>query len=347
MTLTVPVISVVISCYGRPERLCTLIAQLLAQDAATPSYEVIVVDDGAQRPVFPYLETIIDSTSVPIRCLRKSNGGVASARNFGASHASGEFLLFTDDDMSVPPTYVLTHFEIQSQYGPAAINCEFKWQVEGDNPAFLRWYERCYAHPMQGPSDLLEIQPGLFICKSGMMTGCNLSIRKVDFDRIGGFDDGYRGASCEDQDFSARLANEGFCRGLVCRNIVLTHVETHNSVFRLCQRIRRGAAETVRLVKRMRQRYGYNTAVERLNGPISLRNDPLKVIVKKFIKQIIALEPFLTVLLAIVWLLERIAPNSTMLNKCYEALTAAFFQKGWREGLRFHVHVEPLVFSAT
>jgi GT2 family glycosyltransferase len=271
---------------------------------------------------------------------------VASARNFGAHQASGEYLLFTDDDMSVPPTYVLKHFEIQKMHGPAVVNCDFEWQVQGSNPAFVHWYMRRYAHCLRPASDLVEIKPDLFLCKSGSVTGCNLSIRKVDFERIGGFDERYRGASCEDQDFSIRLANTGCCRALISRAIPLLHVETHNSLLKICQRTRRGAAETVRFIRRMKHYYGDDGDLGRLNGPISLRSDPLKVIAKKCVKYMLASQPMLTVSCMLIWFLERLAPESALLNNCYDALAAAFFQKGWREGLRYHTHVEPLVFAS-
>ena len=54
--------------------------------------ELILVDDGSkQGPSYT-----IDHKS--IRLLRKENGGVSSARNYGIENAHGEFILFLDSD---------------------------------------------------------------------------------------------------------------------------------------------------------------------------------------------------------------------------------------------------------
>lgn len=54
--------------------------------------ELILVDDGSkQGPTYPI-------THENIRLLRKENGGVSSARNFGIEHAKGEYILFLDSD---------------------------------------------------------------------------------------------------------------------------------------------------------------------------------------------------------------------------------------------------------
>jgi glycosyltransferase involved in cell wall biosynthesis len=37
----------------------------------------------------------------------KENGGLSSARNYGASHSKGEYLLFLDNDDSLEPDTVL------------------------------------------------------------------------------------------------------------------------------------------------------------------------------------------------------------------------------------------------
>src|SRR5262245_45827841 len=83
-------VSVVIPTYGRPECLPQLLAQLLTQDAPGINYEIIVVDDGSPEPISSFVEVASRQAEVPVRCLRKENGGPASARNFGAKAACGK-----------------------------------------------------------------------------------------------------------------------------------------------------------------------------------------------------------------------------------------------------------------
>ena len=61
--------------------------------------EVIIIDDGSHDD---YAEKITssfrDHTDIPIKFLKKENGGPSSARNFGINIAKGEFIAFVDAD---------------------------------------------------------------------------------------------------------------------------------------------------------------------------------------------------------------------------------------------------------
>lgn len=65
---------------------------VLSQEPAPA--EVIVVDDGSTDDIREMLTPFFDV----IRYLRKSNGGVASARNLGVRSARSEFISFLDAD---------------------------------------------------------------------------------------------------------------------------------------------------------------------------------------------------------------------------------------------------------
>ena len=60
-------------------------------------FEVICVDDGSTDSSFRIaaMQAALDSR---IRVLKKENGGVSSARNFGMREAKGEYVLFADSD---------------------------------------------------------------------------------------------------------------------------------------------------------------------------------------------------------------------------------------------------------
>ncbi len=73
-------------------------------EAATFSFEVIVVDDGGAEP----LDTLIDSYAegLDIRLIRQSRRGPAAARNAGVALARGVFLAFIDDDCTPAPGWL-------------------------------------------------------------------------------------------------------------------------------------------------------------------------------------------------------------------------------------------------
>lgn len=62
-------------------------------------FEVLVVDDGSTDET----AKIVESYSDPVFCLRKTNGGVSSARNYGIEKARGKYIAFLDaDDVWMP-----------------------------------------------------------------------------------------------------------------------------------------------------------------------------------------------------------------------------------------------------
>lgn len=134
----------------------------LARQETTAGFEVIVVDDGSSDQTAAVAET----GAVPVRLLRGTGYGPASARNLGAAAASGRALLFTDADC-VPESGWLTaalraleHADlVQGQVLPA-----------DDIP--------------RGPYDRFIV----VVSEYGLYETANLAIRRDLFDRLGGFE---------------------------------------------------------------------------------------------------------------------------------------------------------------
>jgi glycosyltransferase involved in cell wall biosynthesis len=82
--------SIVVVTRDRPARLRSCLELLIPQRAR----EVLVIDDGSHD------ETAVAAVArgAGARLVRTEPHGIASARNTGAAHAEGEFVLFTDDD---------------------------------------------------------------------------------------------------------------------------------------------------------------------------------------------------------------------------------------------------------
>lgn len=107
---TRPRISVVIATYNRPE----LARRLLVHPAAQTMVEVVVVDDGSR--------TALPEIAVPYRLtvLRQENQGASAARHLGARMASGDVVLFLDDDMEIPNVLLDEHVRLHDE-GPRAV----------------------------------------------------------------------------------------------------------------------------------------------------------------------------------------------------------------------------------
>lgn len=91
-----PFFSIIIPTYERPRQLATCLRALASLDYPLERFEVVVVDDGSAHSP----EDVIGGFQgqLDVRLLTQKNTGPAGARNFGAAHARGEFLAFTDDD---------------------------------------------------------------------------------------------------------------------------------------------------------------------------------------------------------------------------------------------------------
>lgn len=91
-------VDIIIPTYNGMPWLASTLESVLAQ-----SYEdikVYIIDDGSSDGTADYVRSINDSR---IAYLRKPNGGVSSARNFGIRHSSSPFIAFLDaDDIWIP-----------------------------------------------------------------------------------------------------------------------------------------------------------------------------------------------------------------------------------------------------
>lgn len=93
-------ISIIIPVYNSENHLCRCLDSISGQDFS--SYEVILVDDGSTDSSPSICDRYV-SSDPRFRMIRKSNGGVSSARNAGLSVAEGDYVMFVDSDDALSP----------------------------------------------------------------------------------------------------------------------------------------------------------------------------------------------------------------------------------------------------
>ncbi len=94
--------SVVVVTKDRPRLLGGLLRSLVAQ--TLPPDEVLVVDNGSSRS---YNEVFREfAPLLPLRTVVETKPGIPAARNRGVREATGEIILFTDDDCAADPRWV-------------------------------------------------------------------------------------------------------------------------------------------------------------------------------------------------------------------------------------------------
>ena len=105
-----PLVTVLVPAYDEAKVIAASVRALLDCDYA--NLEVIVVDDGSNDDTADLVDRL--ATFEPrVRCLRKANGGKASAANLGMRHARGEIVVAVDADTVVAPDAIrrmVAHF---------------------------------------------------------------------------------------------------------------------------------------------------------------------------------------------------------------------------------------------
>ena len=90
-----PILSVVIPCYNASSTIEECVLSVM--DQSLPDLEIIVVDDGSTDDSLAICRRLAEEDE-RISVYTKKNAGQGIARNFGMSHATGEYIAFVDAD---------------------------------------------------------------------------------------------------------------------------------------------------------------------------------------------------------------------------------------------------------
>jgi glycosyltransferase involved in cell wall biosynthesis len=96
-----PKYSVIIPVYNRPQEVSELLESLTLQEVK--DFEVLIIEDGSSTRCDQVIDLYRDDLS--IQYYYKANAGPGPARNFGYSHAKGEYFVVFDSDCIIPPHY--------------------------------------------------------------------------------------------------------------------------------------------------------------------------------------------------------------------------------------------------
>ncbi len=210
--------SVIIPAYNAEKVLPDCLKALKSQ--STRPLEVIIVDDGSK-----------DSTSdvakkFGAKVLRQKNKGPASARNLGASKASGDILLFTDADCVPDKDWMkemMAPFRGKAMAGvQGAYRTKQKQLLAKFSQAEIE--DRYRRMGKKGTIDFI----GTY----------SAGYRKDIFRKFGGFDESFPKASGEDPELSFRMAEKGH-RLVFNRKAIVYHIHPDSLIKYLKQKYER------------------------------------------------------------------------------------------------------------
>lgn len=195
-------ISVVIPTYSRRQLLSRVLPTVFDQDFPCHEREIVIVVDGSTDGTAEYLRGL----KAPCRftVIEQPNRGPASARNAGVRAASGDTVLFLDDDIRCDSDLLSRHVAAQARhrssviFGPVLVAPESPQNPATDWAA--KWY-RDYADRL--------IREGRPRSKYDVWVYSNCSIDRALFVQSGGYNETFRWAAYEDGEIAIRLWDAG------------------------------------------------------------------------------------------------------------------------------------------
>jgi GT2 family glycosyltransferase len=182
-----PVCSVVIPVYNRSDLLRAVLDGLTKQTISPNEFEVLVCDDGSTEALAPTVASFADSLP-RLRHLKQPNQGPAAARNLGIAHAASNIVLFLDSDV-VPGERVVEGLINGLAANPDWQGAEAKLQPIGGQDSF-GW-------------DAPRSDNG------GHYHTAGIAYRKSVLEEIGGLDENFSRAACEDVELAFRVLQHG------------------------------------------------------------------------------------------------------------------------------------------
>jgi glycosyltransferase involved in cell wall biosynthesis len=197
-------LSIIIASYNRAESLLKLLQELSRQVVpAWVDWEVVVVDNNSTDGTKSVIAPLVEANPQRYKFLQESRQGKSIALNTGLRAATGEILVFSDDDCIPDSKWLATiarEFDADPSLG--VLGGRVALFDKQDRPVTIRDFP---------DRTLIESRDQLFL----FLIGANMSVRRKVLDAVGEFDPflgpGSRsGAVMEDLDLLYRVFREKF-----------------------------------------------------------------------------------------------------------------------------------------
>lgn len=190
-------ISVIIPTYNRLFRLKQVITALEAQQYSHHAFEVIIVSDGSTDGTHDYLQQLV--TPLTLQWVTQKNSGPAAARNNGVRLATGEYILFLDDDVVPQPQLIAEHMRMHQNSDQEVVVLGPMLSPEGFSMApWVRWEQAMLM------KQYAAMQRGDWVPTARQFYTGNASLRRSHILAVNGFNENFRRA--EDVELAYRLA---------------------------------------------------------------------------------------------------------------------------------------------
>jgi GT2 family glycosyltransferase len=196
-------VSVLVASYNRSENLRMFLEAVEKQQVPADSdWEVIVVDNNSTDNTKEMCGTFSRRSPERFVYIFEQKQGKSIALDLAIQKASGNVLVFTDDDCIPDSAWlrtILREFAVDSSL--SGLGGRVELYNQDDRPVTIRTFRERI--PFSSPDQLFSLIPG-----------CNMAFRREVFDAVGDFDPalgpGTKTKSSEDMDFLYRAFKKGF-----------------------------------------------------------------------------------------------------------------------------------------
>ena len=182
-------ISAIVPVYNRAGLMPKLIQALLNQDYPV---EIVIVDDGSTDNTADIVR------GFPVTYIHQKNSGPSAARNHGVNESGGDIVVFTDSDCVPQKDWIRRLIDgFEDDVGAVAGSYNIA------NPESL--LASCIHEEIKLRH--LALKRKKYIRAFGSY---NVALKRNVFLKVGGFNEGYRSASGEDNDLSYKILKAGY-----------------------------------------------------------------------------------------------------------------------------------------
>lgn len=217
-------ISVIVTLYNRLEYARNMILSLSNQTLMID--ELIFADDGSKEDVVDVIKDLIAECPFEIKYVYQEDIGfrLARSRNNGARIATGEFLIFLDQDVIMPDNFIEKIYIARKKKRIISSRgiLSYEWQKEKIQMELNqeRSFSEIYNIVTLGQKNEIKkimkkdiLYRALYKLKlrtrGAKIVGLIFALYKEDYITINGFDDNYKGWGKEDDDFGNRFFKYG------------------------------------------------------------------------------------------------------------------------------------------
>lgn len=205
-----PLVTIGITCYQAADTIGLAISSALQQDWINK--QILIVDDCSSDQSVQIIESLISNFKNAQLIRHETNRGPAASRNSILKHASGEYVVFFDDDDVSTKNRIRVQYERLEKYEAINSSVYVACYASGSR-TYPNGYELLLDAIGSQPKAPMGVQVANYLLFNHRVRGvffgsgtptCALMARKSTFSAVGGFDENLR--RVEDVDFAIKLA---------------------------------------------------------------------------------------------------------------------------------------------